>query len=188
LFFYNNASYNLKRNISHCVMAFRLGYKSYIDPPYFTGDYDATIAGTSVKPDITIGRYCSIGKNLQFVLNHHNYKHSSTHPLFSEGFSRGHITIGHDVWIGLNVIMMDNVTVGDGAVVGAGAVVTRDVPPYAIVAGNPAKVIKYRFSPELIERFLRVKWWNYNEVDLLAMGMKTKTPSEFLETIERRSE
>jgi acetyltransferase-like isoleucine patch superfamily enzyme len=126
-------------------MSLVIGYKSYINEPYYSGGYDARIKNTDIKPDLIIGRYCSIGKNLQFVLSHHDYKHTSTHPLFSKQFSRGHIIIGNDVWIGLNVIMLDGVTIGDGAVIGAGAVVTKDIPPYAIVAGNPAKIIKYRF-------------------------------------------
>jgi acetyltransferase-like isoleucine patch superfamily enzyme len=166
-------------------MAFRTGYKSYINKPCFTGDYNATIKDTTIPPDIDIGRYCSIGKNLQFVMNHHDYKHTSTHPLFSTGFSRGHIKIGHDVWIGLNVTLMDNITVGHGAVVGACAVVTKDVPPYAIVVGNPAKIVKYRFSPEIIERFLRSEWWTYDEHELIRLGIKTQTPIDFLNTLEK---
>ena len=148
------------------------------------GDYGAKIINTDVKPDIRIGKYCSIGKNLQFVLNHHDYKHTSTHPLFSKQFARGHIRIGNDVWIGLNVTIMDNVTIGDGAVIGAGAIVTKDVPHYTIIVGNPGKVVKYRFSPEMIERFLRTRWWNYTEDTLIAMGIQTKSPSEFLDTLE----
>lgn len=71
--------------------------------------------------------------------------------------------IGNDVWIGRNAIIMGGVTIGDGAIVGAGAVVTKDVPPYAIVAGVPAKIIKYRFSKEVIEGLLQIKWWDWSE-------------------------
>ena len=165
-------------------MSFNLGYKSYINPPYFSGDYGANIINTDSKPEITIGRYCSIGKNLQFVMNHHDYTHTSTHPLFCNQFSRGHIRIGNDVWIGLNVTIMDNVSIGDGAVIGASAIVTKDVPPYAIVVGNPGRVVKYRFSPEIIERFLRVKWWSYNEEELIIMGIRTKITTQFIDTLE----
>ena len=77
------------------------------------------------------------------------------------------------MWIGLNVTILGGVTVGDGAVLAAGAIVTKDVPPYAIVGGNPAKIIKYRFSKEQIEKLLKIKWWNwpmykiFNNINLL---------------------
>jgi acetyltransferase-like isoleucine patch superfamily enzyme len=71
------------------------------------------------------------------------------------------VFIGNDVWIGCRAIIMAGVTIGDGAVIGSGAVVTKDVPPYAVVGGVPAKVIKYRFNEETIHRLLNVKWWNY---------------------------
>lgn len=71
------------------------------------------------------------------------------------------ITIGNDVWIGNGAKVLKNVHVGDGAVIGAGAIVTKDVPPYAVVAGNPAKIIKKRFSDQLIKRLLKIKWWDY---------------------------
>jgi carbonic anhydrase/acetyltransferase-like protein (isoleucine patch superfamily) len=165
-------------------MSFNVGYKSYINPPYFSGDYGAKIIDTDVRPNITIGRYCSIGKNLQFILNHHDYKHTSTHPLFSNQFARGHILIGNDVWIGLNVTIMDNVTIGDGAVIGAGAIVTKDVQAYAIIVGNPGHVVKYRFPTDIIDRLMRTKWWNYNEDELIRMGIKTKSTTEFLDTLD----
>lgn len=75
-------------------------------------------------------------------------------------------TIGNDVWIGRDVLIKRGVCIGNGAVVGAGAIVSKDVPPYAVVGGVPAKIIKYRFSVELIDRLERLKWWNYH-IDLL---------------------
>ena len=71
--------------------------------------------------------------------------------------------IGNDVWIGERVMVMGGVKIGNGAVVGAGAIVTKDVPPYAIVAGVPAKVIRYRFSAEVIDELERIEWWNVND-------------------------
>lgn len=73
------------------------------------------------------------------------------------------VIIGNDVWIGYRVSIMSGITVGDGAVIGAGAVVTRDVPPYAIVGGVPAKIIKYRFEQSIIDKLLELKWWDYPE-------------------------
>src|SRR5262249_7054657 len=78
-----------------------------------------------------------------------------------------HVTIGNDVWTGHNVNVTAGVNVGDGAVIAAGSVVTKDVPPYAIVGGVPATVIRYRFSEKTIERLLRVKWW---ELELSQLG------------------
>lgn len=73
--------------------------------------------------------------------------------------SKGAIEIGHDVWIGTNAIILSGVTIGTGAIVGAGSLVAKDVPPYAIVAGNPAKVLRFRFSDELIAKLLQSQWW-----------------------------
>lgn len=74
--------------------------------------------------------------------------------------------IGNDVWIGTNVVVLSGVTIGDGAVVAAGAIVTKDVPPYAIVGGVPARVLKYRFDEKTIEKLLELKWWNYDLKDI----------------------
>jgi acetyltransferase-like isoleucine patch superfamily enzyme len=143
------------------------------------------ISANSVIRFTHIGRFCSIGSNLQTGLGGHPTRtFVSTHPAFFSIFKQAGYTfvskslfkenkfvdepekcivrIGNDVWIGNNVTIMDGLTVGDGAVIGTGAVVTQDVDPYAIVAGVPAKVKKYRFSPTEIERLLNIKWWDWN--------------------------
>lgn len=80
--------------------------------------------------------------------------------------SQYYCIIGNDVYIGTNTVIMSGVTIGDGAVVGAGAIVTKDVPPFAVVVGNPAKILKYRFSEDIIQDLLNLKWWNYDLKDL----------------------
>lgn len=126
---------------------------------------------------IRIGRFTSINSTAKVWGNHSN-SYVSLHPFLD---SMGHTIpsrkvrtvvanyareikqseIGNDVWIGANVILLPGVNIGDGAILGAGAVVTRDVAPYAVVGGVPAKVIKFRYSSEMIESFLRIKWWDW---------------------------
>ena len=105
-----------------------------------------------------------------------------SNPQNPYGKNKGGITIGNDVWIGANVfINASKVTrIGDGAIIGAGAVVLKDVPPYAIVAGVPAKVIRYRFSPEMIETLLQVKWWNWSVEDVNKNADALMSPDLFI--------
>ena len=125
------------------------------------------VGGLSVKGKVRFGNYCAIGENLRD--NYHlpalQSKFYSKH--FKGGYPGGgkskEVEIKNDVWIGDNVIILAGVTVGNGACIGAGAVVTKDVPPYAIVGGNPARVIKYRFEPEVIKFLEDVKWWEWSD-------------------------
>lgn len=123
---------------------------------------------------LTIGKFCSIAHGASFVLNGGNHfaDRLSTFPfpIFGEAFgapdpgpwpNKGGITIGHDVWIGWDATILPGVTVGDGAIIAAKAVVASDVPPYAIVAGNPAKVVKYRLPEADIARMLELAWWDW---------------------------
>lgn len=122
---------------------------------------------------LTIGRFCSIADKVEILLggNHRldwgtTYPFSALRDLWPSApetdeyhSSRGDVTIGHDVWLGSGAIVLSGVTIGHGAVVAAHAVVTRDVPPYAIVGGNPAKVIRYRFDEATIAALLEAGWW-----------------------------
>jgi len=123
-----------------------------------------------------IGAYCSIAPGAKIGgLGRHPTDWISTHPAFYSTLGQAGLAfadkdmvdecvqtkIGNDVWIGTNAIIMDGVTVHDGAVIGAGAVVTKDVPPYAVVGGVPAKVIRYRFSDEIIDEIRSLQWWDW---------------------------
>ena len=136
----------------------------------------------------SIGRYCSIARGVRIGDASHPYDKLSTHPFLTNGRYTGvedtgqkkfldpnhslkKTTIGNDVWIAQNVIVLGGVTIGDGAIVAAGAVVTKDVEPYAIVGGIPAKIIKYRFNKETIEVLLKIKWWNYDPIDLFQYNL-----------------
>lgn len=134
--------------------------------------------------NVLIGRYCSIGSNVKAITGRHpTADFVSTHPAFfstaeQAGFTyvkenkfeeylyvkgRYTVEIGNDVWIGTDASLMGGIRIGDGAIVAAGAIVTKDVPPYAIVGGIPARIIKYRFNNEDISYLMKIKWWDKNE-------------------------
>lgn len=124
---------------------------------------------------LKIGKFCSIAEGVCIFLGgNHRVDWISTYPfsalleewgsvidIVGHPATKGNINIGNDVWIGFGAIIMSGVTIGDGAVIGASAVVTKDVAPYSIVVGNPAKVIKKRFNDEDIEVLLKLQWWNW---------------------------
>lgn len=124
---------------------------------------------------LIIGKFCMIASDVTFIMNgaNHLVDAVSTYPfaIFGHGWEhamegrsypdKGNIVIGNDVWIGYKATIMAGVTVGDGAIIATHATVVKDVPPYSIVGGNPAKVIKKRFSDEHIEKLLALKWWDW---------------------------
>jgi acetyltransferase-like isoleucine patch superfamily enzyme len=123
--------------------------------------------------DITIGKYCQIGSDVAIHSTNHPIHFMSTY--INTNLLNGDlkilkeikkVSIGNDVWIGHNVIIVGNVTIGNGAILAAGSVVTKDVTPYSIVAGVPAKQIKMRFSKNVIEEIEELKWWNLSEEKL----------------------
>ena len=127
-----------------------------------------------------IGKFCSIAGEAKVGMGTHTLDKISTSPVFTESNNATkhrwvdystenpyrRVKVGNDVWIGTRAMIMGGVTIGDGAVVGAGAIVTRDVPPYAVVVGVPARVIKYRFSQEQINMLLDHPWWSLPEKKL----------------------
>ena len=131
------------------------------------------------KDRLIIGKFCSIACGAKFLFNSANHKMASlstyTFPLFFEEWGlekenvaqawdqKGDIIIGNDVWIGYEAVILPGVTIGDGAVIGCRAVVTKDVPPYTIVGGVPAKPIRKRFDEETIKELQKIKWWDWTE-------------------------
>lgn len=143
------------------------------------GDY-SYIGRNSRLIHADVGKFCSISGETKIGMGTHTLDKISTSPIFTEAkngtkhswvkvsainpFKR--VKVGNDVWIGVRTMVMGGVTIGDGAVIGAGSIVTKDIPPYAVVAGVPAKVIRYRFPQEQIDALLDSPWWNLPEEQL----------------------
>lgn len=124
----------------------------------------------SIEYPIKIGNFCSIARGTAIQEHNHNSECITTYfikyHIFEDEYgvdvvSKGAIVIENDVWIGAQTTILTGVTIGNGAIIAANSVVTKDVPPYAIVGGTPAKVLKYRFSKEIINRLLEIKWWDW---------------------------
>jgi acetyltransferase-like isoleucine patch superfamily enzyme len=131
---------------------------------------------------IVIGQFCSFAQNITiFAGGDHPIGYATLNPLrlrlgitefdeWSRDCADDHetTTIGNDVWMGHQSMVLSGVTVGDGAIIGARAVVAKEVPPYAIVVGNPAKIVRYRFDQKTIEMMLRLRWWNWSDENIMA--------------------
>lgn len=147
------------------------------------------ISGSSKLRNVHVGRFCSIGRNVETGFGIHPTSFLSTHPAFystrkQAGFTfvdtdlfeehkyvdfenRYYVSIGNDVWIGNDVKILDGVKVGDGAIIALGSVVTKDVLPYSIVGGVPAKTIRMRFDDLTVLKLLDMKWWNLDQLELI---------------------
>ena len=140
-----------------------------------------------------LGRFISIAAMVRIGPTNHPYERPSQHLFAYNGEGYGFMPkdesflekrkakttfIGNDVWIGHGAVIQSGLTVGDGAVIASNAVVTKDVPPYAIVGGVPAKVIKYRFDPETITALQEIAWWNWNRAELEARYLDFRLPIE----------
>lgn len=176
-------------------------YASYLAPYLFPLSKDSLI----------IGKFVQIAHGVRFITSSANHKLSgfSTYPfntfmmtpqttsedimaMFEDAQNRGDTVVGNDVWIGMNAMIMPGVKIGDGAIIGANSVVTKDIEPYTIVAGNPAKQVKKRFDEHTINTLLDIKWWDWsiekieknidvitgNDLDAL-IGLKKMTANSF---------
>ncbi|MES2239810.1 MAG: CatB-related O-acetyltransferase [Bacteroidota bacterium] len=133
--------------------------------------YNNLLAG-----DISIGKYCQLGADVALHATNHPTSYMTTYinqNLFQGELKQlkqqNKIVIGNDVWIGHGVIIVGNITVGNGAILAAGAVITKDVPPYTIVGGVPAKILRKRFSDTIIQELETLQWWNKSELELAEM-------------------
>jgi len=141
---------------------------------------------------LIIGKFCMIASDVTFIMNGANHLTDavSTYPfaIFGNGWenamegktypTKGDTTIGNDVWIGYKAMIMAGVTIGDGAIIASRSVVTKDVAPYSIVGGNPAKEIKKRFSEEQIEKLLKLKWWDW-DIEKITKNVHNLTDNKF---------
>ena len=178
-------------------------YTYYNDAENATHFETRNVLYTAGPERLIIGRFCAIATGARFLMSaaNHPMLGSTAFPFFIFGGdwlersadllpripSRGDTVIGNDVWIGRDAMVMPGVTVGDGAIIGARAVVAADVPPYAIVVGNPARLIRRRFSDEEIAQLLRIAWWNW-PIEMITEHVRTiwaGTPAELDRLAER---
>lgn len=150
--------------------------------------------GTTLR----IGAFCSIAKGVQIFLGGEHHTEwittfpfpvfwKSAHHISGHPKTKGDVRIGNDVWIGQNAMILSGVMIGDGAVIAAGAVVVKNVEPYAIVGGNPARLIRKRFSDEVIAQLLEIKWWTWSDQELesllpILLSENTKALIEYSRT------
>lgn len=145
-----------------------------------------TVSNRTRGAELEVGQFCSFAYGVHVLLGgEHRVDYVSTYrfPVYPEfrqnaghlavgsSVSRGSVKIGNDVWIGNEALVLSGVTIGDGAVIGAGSVVRQDIPAYAVVAGNPARVAGFRFPKEQIEALLRIAWWDW-PIERIADGME----------------
>lgn len=153
---------------------FKVGRHSYVNDGTF-----------SISPDTEVGAFCSIGVDVILGPSQHPTNWLTTHPFPYLAHKRlpnidydlkdftaiRPVKVGNDVWIGDRAVVMDGVQIGDGAIVAACAVVTKDVPPYAIVAGVPAKVLRYRFDKPVVDKLLKLQWWNLPDEEIVKLPL-----------------
>ena len=172
-------------------------YDKYLNIVMGPRSYFVGLALCALPPfGVLVGQYVSAAQELMLLVNmDHNYRQVANYPLYRLDGSMPNqlrdermrhpagrqILIGNDVWIGARATIIGSVRIGNGAVVTAGAVVTKSVPPYAIVGGNPARIIKYRFDEDTRQKLDAIKWWNWPQDRLLERGKYMEDPAAFAE-------
>ncbi|MDR5830987.1 CatB-related O-acetyltransferase [Caballeronia sp. LP006] len=136
-----------------------------------------------------VGHYCSIAQGATFVLGGEHPKlslstNTTLHQINASNRWKGDVVIGNDVWVGANTTILSGVTIHTGAIIGAGATISKDVPAYAIVVGNPQRVLRHRFEPDVIARLLDSRWWEHDPETLNPLLMKSTDINDFLMLFE----
>jgi virginiamycin A acetyltransferase len=156
-----------------------IGDYTYYDDPEDSENFERNVLYhfPFIGDKLIIGKFCALARGVKFIMNGANHQMSgfSTYPfqIFGNGWERvmpqpgdlpfkGDTVVGNDVWIGYEAVILPGVTIGDGAIVAAASVVTKDVPPYTVVGGNPAKPLRQRFSEETIVHLLEIAWWDWD--------------------------
>lgn len=162
----------IRRRLRYRRYSLKMGKHTYGKPVILS------FAGSNSQ--ITIGKYCSIARNVKIICgSNHHVEWVSTFPFrilfnmpgkYEDGhpFDKGPVEIGNDVWLGDGVTILSGVKIGDGAVLAAGAIVVKDVEPYSVVGGNPARHLKYRFPEEQVKELLKIRWWDWPDDKVVA--------------------
>ncbi|MEM9507592.1 MAG: Vat family streptogramin A O-acetyltransferase [Cyanobacteria bacterium P01_E01_bin.35] len=177
-----------------------IGDYTYYDDPEDSENFERNVLYhfPFIGDQLIIGKFCALSRGVKFIMNGANHKMSgfSTYPfeIFGDSWKRvapkaneypfkGNTVIGNDVWIGYEATIMPGVTIGDGAIIAAKSVVTKEVFPYTIIGGNPAKMIRQRFDDETIQALLEIAWWNWS-IDKITQNLE-KIVAADLEALKR---
>ncbi|MGL4106592.1 CatB-related O-acetyltransferase [Clostridium sp. LP20] len=168
------ADMNVIKELEELRERMKLVHQGYATDGVKVGDFTYGVPTIYYKEQgsrLSIGKFCAISEFVNIFLGgEHRTNWVSTYPFHAfitkylgvDSYpSKGDVTIGNDVWIASSVTILSGVTIGDGVCIGANSVVAKDIPDYAIVAGNPARIIRYRFNPDIIEKLLKTTWWNW---------------------------
>lgn len=168
-----------------------IGDYTYYDDPEGAENFERQVLYhfPFIGDRLVIGKFCALARGVRFIMNGANHKTSgiSTYPffIFGNGWERaapqpgdlpykGDTVIGHDVWIGYDALIMPGVRIGNGAIIPARSVVTSDVPPYTVYGGNPARLIRERFAPEVVAELEAIAWWDW-PIELISQSLEAIT-------------